>query len=358
MNRLNHLMQTLEDNLKECCRDDDVEIVLLDYNSKDNMESWVKNAFETMIANGKLIYFKTFDPVSFNHSHSKNLAFKLSNGDIVCNINADHYLGNGFVDYIRKQFNNNSNIVLTPLNIYDDNNDFLIPGDTGGKVCVRKENFIQIKGFDEKMNIYGFEDVDFINRLTFVGVNPFRITEPQFLSFIHHSDVDRHSSNTILAQIENIFIHYITPFVSRILIIYKNGTFEMGDIIDNIVKASFNYKSAYSSKKTFLFAKKSKSWRKGSWSFEEEELKLTFLRSNQTLQLISKNDFLVSRVDQEHYYRANPTLMAEIAAFNYVHFNRTLFLKNKRNKLGIVNHKSFGSGLVYKNFDYSTPIKI
>ena len=63
-----------------------LEFVLLDYNSQDGMEEWVKENLSQHISSGKVSYYKTFEPSSFKHSHAKNLALKLASNNIVCSI--------------------------------------------------------------------------------------------------------------------------------------------------------------------------------------------------------------------------------------------------------------------------------
>ncbi|HEX6426988.1 MAG TPA: glycosyltransferase, partial [Niastella sp.] len=102
MNRLHHLQQTFLRNIHDNDDYPNLEIVLLDYNSQDGMELWVNENLREFIAAGRVTYYKTFEPQVFSHSHSKNLAFRLASGDIVCNINADHFTGKGFGHYVNE----------------------------------------------------------------------------------------------------------------------------------------------------------------------------------------------------------------------------------------------------------------
>lgn len=59
MNRLSHLQETLPKNIHDNYLLGDVEFVLLDYNSSDGLESWVKNDMKKYIDLGILSYYKT-----------------------------------------------------------------------------------------------------------------------------------------------------------------------------------------------------------------------------------------------------------------------------------------------------------
>jgi hypothetical protein len=74
MNRLHQLKQTLMQNIADNADYEQLEFVVLDYNSKDGMEEWVKQNLAGQIKTGRVVYYKTIEPESWSPSHSKNLA--------------------------------------------------------------------------------------------------------------------------------------------------------------------------------------------------------------------------------------------------------------------------------------------
>lgn len=64
MNRLHHLEQTLLTNILDNADYPDLEFVLLDYNSTDQLEQYVKTSLQQYIDNGTLVYYKTNGPVT------------------------------------------------------------------------------------------------------------------------------------------------------------------------------------------------------------------------------------------------------------------------------------------------------
>ena len=88
MNRLHHLKETLLKNIEDNISYGKLEFILLDYNSSDGLEEWVKSKLAKYIDNGILKYHRTSEPKSFHRSHSRNVALKLGSGDILCNLDA------------------------------------------------------------------------------------------------------------------------------------------------------------------------------------------------------------------------------------------------------------------------------
>jgi len=145
MNRLRQLTETLIQNIKDNDEYPELEFIVLDYNSQDGLADWIKENVNELISNKRLIYYRTNEPLSFSHSHSKNLAFNLANGDIVCNINADHYTGKGFAHYINERFNEDNNCVLTTIDYHKTKENYNPPKDVFGRVCVKKNDFLKKK---------------------------------------------------------------------------------------------------------------------------------------------------------------------------------------------------------------------
>ena len=99
--RFDHLRQTLLENIEVCCSYSNVEFVLLDYDCPDPRTSkYVCQDLNHCINSGILTYYHFPEGKYFEPSHSRNLAFRLSTGDIICNVDADNFLGHGFARYV------------------------------------------------------------------------------------------------------------------------------------------------------------------------------------------------------------------------------------------------------------------
>jgi predicted glycosyltransferase involved in capsule biosynthesis len=196
------------------------------------MENWAKDNLNTYIKQGRVQYYKTFDPGFFHHSHAKNLSFKLADADIVCNLNADHFTGEGFAEFINASFHANNDIVITHIPLEYNNvkkNDS--PGELWGQVCVKKSDFLAIDGLDEHMVKFGNDDVDFVNRLNLNGVKSKSILKDKHKQFITHDNQERYSSLKIVNQIKSLYIRYIDSCSSELLFLLSTCTLKISPVL-------------------------------------------------------------------------------------------------------------------------------
>jgi glycosyltransferase involved in cell wall biosynthesis len=159
MGRLHHLKLTLPANLRSALAYGNVEFVLLDYNSPDGLEDWVREELSPHIQSGMVNYYKTTRPQAYDSSKAKNTAARLTTGDIICNLDADNWLGFGFAEHLAQLFDAPRTIVraLAPL------------GGVFGRLSVFREDFLALGGYDESFRGFGFDDTDFFNRARAAG---------------------------------------------------------------------------------------------------------------------------------------------------------------------------------------------
>ena len=205
-----------------------LEFVLLDYNSADGLEEWINKNFTKELRKGQLIFRRTDKPDHFDWSHSKNMAFGVATGDIVCNIDADNFTGPDFAAFINNHFQKNPNSYLS-VN-YKDN--FNIPSDTFGRIACYKKDFEAVGGFDERMKGYGYEDIDFCQRLELLGRKQHFIKDKKYQKAIRHGYEERFSNATELQKIKAVLINYVSPFKSAILFLFKDARCAFGTLLD------------------------------------------------------------------------------------------------------------------------------
>jgi len=362
MNRLDQLRQTLLQNINDNTNYDSLEFILLDYNSQDEMGLWVKTEMQQYLDEGRIIYYKTNQPERFNHSHAKNLAFKLASGDIVCNINADHFTGKGFAAYVNEQFNQDDKIVITPLASQPAIGN-TAPKDVFGKVCVKKADFLTIRGFDERMQTYGFEDFDFINRLEMIGINRLKLQRSDYLQFISHTDLQRFSLEDTYHDLSRILIRYISPSVSNLIFMYHTGRIEMGQIIDNTTVGSDNPEFGYQQRAyEFQYSVANSNWIEGAWSIADAEGKMWLhADGNERFELVPQDRCFTAVLNGEHaifYVVQNSDVRKQLLDFHYLFKNRRLLEHNILKLVLYPNSNAFGQAIVFKNFDTEMPINI
>lgn len=183
MGRLEHLKYTLPENIA-AAKGQPVEFVLLNYSSPDSCDGWVRQTLRDEIAHGVLNYYRYDEAVYFHHAHAKNLAHRLARGTILCNVDADNYIGRGFAEYLLRAFATQSDVFLRGLDTPT--------GEVFGRLAFAKADFCELGGYDEHFNFgWGHEDGDIIDRAKAIGLKEIYIEEPTFLRYIWHDDNER-----------------------------------------------------------------------------------------------------------------------------------------------------------------------
>lgn len=353
MNRLHQLKETLKRNILDNSDYNNLEIILLDYNSGDGLEEWIKSEFSSFISAGTLIYYHTKEPTIFSHSHSKNLAFKLATGDILCSVNADHFTGYGFAAYVNQVFCRHASIVMTTIDFHKTELNYRIDRDLFGKVCVNKNDFLAVEGFDEVMNGYGFEDFDFINRLELWGKKRMFIKESVFLKYIAHKNDERYESDDL--ALVRVYVVYISPCQSEFLYLRPDRSFKQGTVIDNSLLNSSNKEYAYTNRKQthFEYALVEPTLTCGTWKENERQIALIPENgSDVTLEKadVNKTAALNSQDGRRFFQVEDSVSLAGMSDFFYLFYNRNILENNFKGRIIKPNSGNFGKATVYRNF--------
>jgi len=160
MGRKEDVQQTLEKNIVDNSDYNNVEFVLLDYNSKDGLAAWVRTSMMDYIEKGILNYYRTSEPQFYSMTHSRNIAFRIAAGDIVNNVDGDHFTNKGFARYINILANN-----------YPEKAVFVKSKQKNrGRLGLFKKEFIELLGgYNEDIEDYGFDDADLLHRAAALG---------------------------------------------------------------------------------------------------------------------------------------------------------------------------------------------
>ncbi len=359
MNRLHHLKQTLPQNIEDNAAYKNLQFVVVDYNSTDGLEDWIRLHMQKYINKNMLKYYRTTEPVLFHRSHSRNVSFKLADGEILCNVDADNYTGKDFAFYINEQFNKSEDIFLTPIDFHKVKENHYAPGDTLGRVCFTKKAFLSIKGYSEVMCTHGFQDYDFANRLELAGNKRIIIDNPAFLKAITHDDNERFGNEYINGNLKAIYYSYLTPSDSIIIFFYKNGTFEKGTLRDNSLYKADDYHYSFIPRDyRYEYTLKENKWVTGKWELiATSNAKLIF--RNNTERVISINpDNMSGKPFKSKVLNElkDPYSIKQLIVFNTHYTNRNVMLNNWLKKKIITNKKGFGKAVVYKNLDNNIPV--
>lgn len=198
-NRLYQLMQTLPENLeKVAAAGADIsagiaaDIVLVNYNSDDEMDAWVIEHCAAALAAGKLIYLKQPTEKYFHLCKARNIAHRVASGEFCVALDADNFIGDTIAPTI-KIMQEYPESFLHYFKKYDDGSRWG-HGQHGRIGCWRKDYFA-IGGYDEKMLGMGYQDLDFLARMS-------RIRKKRYFSDYSHFPV-RAIHNSIREKLRN-----------------------------------------------------------------------------------------------------------------------------------------------------------
>jgi len=338
MNRLHHVMQTLPANIENNKEYPGVEFVLLDYNSTDGLEKWIKENMQHYIKNGLLKYYRTEEPAFFDRTHSRNLVFKLATGDIVSNVDADNFTGAGYAAYLNEVFLKDNNIYV----VADTKKRYYFLRNAFGRFACMKKDYIAIGGMDEEMKSYGSETIDLYERLAIIGKKEHVIRNTNFLKAISHADEERIKNEFFLKNIDRFYNKYISHDSSELLFLFKDSSYEKCKIVPELIETHL---PATIEKGTL---------QKGTWSEEGAYIKLD---NSEIYQKKEKGHLQELENNDGAFYKIDDVRFLQNVAKNYSFIvNNDKLAQNKKDKNHIVNANSFGKGKVTYNFETSVTI--
>ncbi|GAG59755.1 unnamed protein product, partial [marine sediment metagenome] len=160
MNRIEEVKIAISKNVEGNVDYKNFEIVLLDYNSTDGLDQWVKSEMMDYINSGLLVYYRTEEPVYWCPQHSRNVVMKLGSGDIINMIDANKFTTEGFATYINKVANQIERpaIFAKAMGKRKSKSYFRL----FGRVGFFKDDFINFGGYNEELSGYGWQDRDLL----------------------------------------------------------------------------------------------------------------------------------------------------------------------------------------------------
>jgi hypothetical protein len=345
-NRLPYLSQTLPVNIAENSDSPNLEFVVLNYNSKDGMDEWMKANMKIHMESGLLRYYKTNEPEYFILSHSKNMVTKLATGDIICNIDADNFAGPGYFRWVEECFNRHGpDTLITTIR-----RDAIPYRDQGGKLCFTKALFNAVNGYDESLFGYGMDDVELANRLENAGARRVFIKDEKFLRFIGHSDLERVLNQKYPNNLKSIYACTSEQLKTMQKVLYLFYDHSASEIY-------YKYNEAEKNNLVTTFI---------GWTVDQDgHRKASFHESLDTLELTFTDQEVVSYRMEDGIL--NPLSAAgdglvwrEITTNDKLYFmylmgyseclNRLTLVENEQSRMA-VNRNGWGRGTVYLNFN-------
>ena len=146
MNRTHDLRITMPTLIAAAEASPPVEIAVLDYNSQDDLEEYIKEITWEGIA-----YTKYTGNSYFHMGHARNMAMLAGSGEYLIMLSTDIMMSQHYIIHLRKELGKG---------LWTHHSDTYV-----GVVCVPRQEFIDAGGYDERFEFYGKEDKDFLARL-------------------------------------------------------------------------------------------------------------------------------------------------------------------------------------------------
>lgn len=178
-NRLEHAKKTIPRNLEMLRSFENTEMTLLNYGSEEDLDGWVREELKDWIVSGKLIYGVTKHPKAFRIAHAKNCAHMMATGDVVVNLDSDNWLSQRFIELVLDSFNRHDNPVVKGWG-----------RGYGGRLGVRKDIFQFVGGYDERMDTWGYEDLDLFDRINLASYRFRRTGEVPEITQVKFEGID------------------------------------------------------------------------------------------------------------------------------------------------------------------------
>jgi Sulfotransferase domain len=184
--RLDHIRRTLPRNLAD---NPSALFVLLDYNSPDQLASYLQTEHAAAIDAGQLVVYHFPAQWPFRMAHAKNMAHRLGmreGADVLVNLDADNFTGPNFAAYVAAQFVEHGPNAFLWAKMIQHGPERTARG-ISGRIVVTAEAFIKAGGYHEVFKTWSPDDKDFNARLRRLGYTPIEI-DRQYLNCITHTE--------------------------------------------------------------------------------------------------------------------------------------------------------------------------
>ncbi len=169
--RLSHLKETIWHMLGQA----GAEVVVVDYGCPDHAADWCESQGIAKLRTVRAVN----DVTQFNGSRARNIGIRHASGDYLAMIDADVGVPLGFADrFIREMEWNGWDLGLVGTD-----------GKINGQCVVTRKAWEAVRGYDEGMTGWGFDDIDFYDRITRAGLRQ-GILENCKLSLIVHDEAE------------------------------------------------------------------------------------------------------------------------------------------------------------------------
>lgn len=140
-----------------------IEFIVVNFNRNQSLDTWLIENFEKELNMGYLKYIQAKELINWHESITKNIAATYAANDILVNIDSGFLLEFECTSYIIKTFINNKNGVIH-INTLQEKGHL-------GHLAVSRIFFDLLGGYDESFAPIGYQTIDLLNRLRYLGLN-------------------------------------------------------------------------------------------------------------------------------------------------------------------------------------------
>jgi predicted GH43/DUF377 family glycosyl hydrolase len=196
-NRAHDVKETLPRTLKALLPGD--EVVLLDYDSEDDLTKWVAANLMAEIRSERVRYIQLVDkPTPWETARPKNVAHRAARREIVCNLDADNWLVPGYSGWLRNALKMEpKGVIHMSIRAF---------GGGYGRIAMLQATFMDLGGYDERFKSWGYDDNDLLVRAKALGYKLME-TPDEFLAFKRHPDATRKFSEGITQKSESLALN-------------------------------------------------------------------------------------------------------------------------------------------------------
>lgn len=168
-NRTWQLRQTLPKNIEYIRKHNNTKILILNYNTEDDLTEYLTKNYKDDLLNGNIEYYILEDSlVGFDMSLAKNLIHKQSKDGVVFNLDADNFIDDILISELNRLYPNE---ILIPIQHIDYRHNSY--NDTGrcGRLGLFLSAFKKLNGYDESIKGLGADDGNLVKRAWESGIN-------------------------------------------------------------------------------------------------------------------------------------------------------------------------------------------
>lgn len=222
-NRFSQISQTLKKNLDDNRLDQkNIEFILVDFGSGDDIAGWVFENFRTDLESGYLKFFQNNSLEGWHAPLAKNTAHRLSSGKILVNLDGDNFTGyRGGMFVYREFMSHECDICLWQFSgIFNDG--------SFGRIAAARDTFIAIGGYNEELLDMGFQDRDLVRRLEVYGAKVVLAPDEEYSQAIEN---DKYDPATMEYTAMRLFNKYIAKrLMTRGYFVANGGKLGLEDV--------------------------------------------------------------------------------------------------------------------------------